>query len=60
MKFFNDLLLRNSFHSFRYIDFRRFIFSKFMITIAQQVQFGQLSPADAAKQFMTQAASELG
>lgn len=28
--------------------------------IAQQVQFGQLSPADAAKQFMTQAASELG
>ena len=28
--------------------------------IAQQVQFGQVSPADAAKQFMTQAASELG
>lgn len=28
--------------------------------VAQQVQFGQLSPADAAKQFMTQAASELG
>ncbi len=28
--------------------------------IAQQVQFGQLTPADAAKQFMTQAASELG
>jgi multiple sugar transport system substrate-binding protein len=28
--------------------------------VAQQVQFGQLSPADAAKQFMAQAASELG
>lgn len=28
--------------------------------VAQQVQFGQISPADAAKQFMTQAASELG
>lgn len=28
--------------------------------IAQQVQFGQLTPADAAKQFMAQAASELG
>jgi len=43
MKFFNELLLRNSFHSFRYLDFRRFIFSKFMITVAQQVQFVVLS-----------------
>jgi len=43
MKFFNDLLLRNSFHAFRYPDFRRFIFSKFMITIAQQIQFVVLS-----------------
>jgi MFS family permease len=32
-----------SFHAFRYIDFRRFIFSKFMLTLALQVQFVVLS-----------------
>ena len=32
-----------SFLSFRYIDFRRFIFSKFMLTLALQIQFVVLS-----------------
>ncbi len=32
-----------SFHAFRYIDFRRFIFSKFMLTLALQIQFVVLS-----------------
>src|SRR5207237_7688960 len=32
-----------SFLAFRYIDFRRFIFSKFMLTLAQQIQFVVLS-----------------
>lgn len=43
MSFFSLILQRESFHAFRYLDFRRFIFSKFMITIAQQVQFVVLS-----------------
>lgn len=33
----------SSFHAFRYIDFRRFIFSKFMLTLALQIQFVVLS-----------------
>lgn len=32
-----------SFHAFRFIDFRRFIFSKFMLTLALQIQFVVLS-----------------
>ncbi len=38
-------LLQNeaSFLAFRYIDFRRFIFSKFMLTLALQIQFVVLS-----------------
>src|SRR5439155_21160739 len=34
---------RESFISFRYLDFRRFIFSKFMLTLALQIQFVVLS-----------------
>lgn len=32
-----------SFQAFRYVDFRRFIFSKFMLTLALQIQFVVLS-----------------
>ena len=43
MGVFNAWLQRDSFFAFRYVDFRRFLFSKFMVTIAQQVQFVVLS-----------------
>lgn len=33
----------SSFHAFQYVDFRRFIFSKFMLTLALQIQFVVLS-----------------
>src|SRR5437868_13664510 len=43
MKSSNSLFSSESFSSFRYIDFRRFIFSKFMLTLSLQMQFVVLS-----------------
>src|SRR5689334_19367082 len=43
MSFFSTITSRQSFAAFRFIDFRRFIFSKFMLTLAQQMQFIVLS-----------------
>ena len=43
MNLLSTITSRQSFAAFRYIDFRRFIFSKFMITLAQQMQFIVLS-----------------
>src|SRR5437868_5559917 len=43
MGFFSALTSKQSFAAFRFIDFRRFIFSKFMLTLAQQMQFIVLS-----------------
>ena len=38
-----SLLHNPSFLAFRQVDFRRFIFSKFMLTLALQIQFVVLS-----------------
>src|SRR5258706_254239 len=43
MKPGKPFLSPQAFSSFRYIDFRRFIFSKFMLTLALQMQFVVLS-----------------
>jgi MFS family permease len=43
MKSPNSLFSPEALSSFRYIDFRRFIFSKFMLTLALQMQFVVLS-----------------
>jgi MFS family permease len=43
MNFFSTITSRQSFVAFRFIDFRRFIFSKAVLTLAQQMQFIVLS-----------------
>jgi MFS family permease len=43
MGFFSAITSKQSFAAFRFIDFRRFIFSKFTLTLAQQMQFIVLS-----------------